>query len=146
MNVWSKVETSRCKPTSFAPCQVNLDIQIKRWGKLQVACCQRFNFGDPAATRTRDRLLRRQMLYPAELPDLPFWHWQPGIGLSVCYYGCKCTVLKCHLQLWGGFCYYPMRLLPVISAGCFSPRMLSMVGATSARRPSATCASLLSVT
>ena len=27
-------------------------------------------FSDPAATRTRDRLLRRQMLYPAELPDL----------------------------------------------------------------------------
>ena len=24
---------------------------------------------DPAAIRTRDRLLRRQMLYPAELPD-----------------------------------------------------------------------------
>ena len=28
--------------------------------------------GDPAAIRTRDRLLRRQMLYPAELPDLPW--------------------------------------------------------------------------
>ena len=26
---------------------------------------------DPAATRTQDRLLRRQMLYPAELPDRP---------------------------------------------------------------------------
>ena len=26
-------------------------------------------WGDPAATRTQDRLLRRQMLYPAELPD-----------------------------------------------------------------------------
>ena len=26
-------------------------------------------FGDPDAIRTRDRLLRRQMLYPAELPD-----------------------------------------------------------------------------
>lgn len=25
---------------------------------------------DPDAIRTRDRLLRRQMLYPAELPDL----------------------------------------------------------------------------
>lgn len=29
---------------------------------------------DPAAIRTRDRLLRRQMLYPAELPDLPQSH------------------------------------------------------------------------
>ena len=28
-------------------------------------------FCDPDAIRTRDRLLRRQMLYPAELPD-PF--------------------------------------------------------------------------
>ena len=27
---------------------------------------------DPDATRTHDRLLRRQMLYPAELPDLPY--------------------------------------------------------------------------
>ena len=26
-------------------------------------------FCDPDAIRTRDRLLRRQMLYPAELPD-----------------------------------------------------------------------------
>ena len=32
---------------------------------------------DLAAIRTRDRLLRRQMLYPAELPDLTIsaqWH------------------------------------------------------------------------
>ena len=28
--------------------------------------------GDPDAIRTRDRLLRRQMLYPAELPDHRF--------------------------------------------------------------------------
>ena len=28
-------------------------------------------FCDPDATRTHDRLLRRQMLYPAELPDRP---------------------------------------------------------------------------
>ena len=36
---------------------------------LQIDCKPRD--GDPAATRTQDRLLRRQMLYPAELPD-PF--------------------------------------------------------------------------
>ena len=29
-------------------------------------CC------DPDGIRTHDRLLRRQMLYPAELPDRPF--------------------------------------------------------------------------
>lgn len=29
-------------------------------------------FRDPDAIRTRDRLLRRQMLYPAELPDHRF--------------------------------------------------------------------------
>lgn len=32
-------------------------------------------FRDPDATRTHDRLLRRQMLYPAELPDRPFDGW-----------------------------------------------------------------------
>ncbi len=31
-----------------------------------------FSSCDPDATRTHDRLLRRQMLYPAELPDQPF--------------------------------------------------------------------------
>ena len=36
---------------------------------LQIDCKPRD--GDPAATRTQDRLLRRQMLYPAELPDRP---------------------------------------------------------------------------
>ena len=30
---------------------------------------QRISFRDPAAIRTRDRLLRRQMLCPTELPD-----------------------------------------------------------------------------
>ncbi len=29
-------------------------------------------FCDPVGTRTRNRLLRRQMLYPVELPDRPF--------------------------------------------------------------------------
>lgn len=37
---------------------------------------------DPAAIRTRDRLLRRQMLYPAELPDRPF-----------CFVGTKVVIL-----------------------------------------------------
>ena len=32
-------------------------------------------FRDPDATRTHDRLLRRQMLYPAELPDQPL-NWE----------------------------------------------------------------------
>ena len=36
-------------------------------------------FGDPDATRTHDRLLRRQMLYPAELPDRPFATAKIGI-------------------------------------------------------------------
>ena len=37
--------------------------------KIQKATL-RVAFCDPDAIRTRDRLLRRQMLYPAELPDL----------------------------------------------------------------------------
>ena len=44
---------------------------------------------DPAATRTRDRLLRRQMLYPAELPD----HLSESLLWNS---GCKVTKKKCN--------------------------------------------------
>ncbi len=39
------------------------NIYTKKESRLGLSC-------DPDATRTHDRLLRRQMLYPAELPDL----------------------------------------------------------------------------
>lgn len=38
------------------------NIYTKKESRLGLSC-------DPDATRTHDRLLRRQMLYPAELPD-----------------------------------------------------------------------------
>ena len=44
------------------------------------------------------------------------------------------------------FYVYPMRHLPVISFGCSRPMMCRMLGATSARTPSTTLASLFSVT
>ena len=37
-------------------------------------------FCDPDATRTHDRLLRRQMLYPAELPD-QYGRPSPGVPM-----------------------------------------------------------------
>ena len=43
---------------------------------LTCRCLDGFETCDPAAIRTRDRLLRRQMLYPAELPD----HLSCGVG------------------------------------------------------------------
>ena len=41
-----------------------LRVKIKKGHLLATLC-------DPVGTRTRNRLLRRQMLYPVELPDQP---------------------------------------------------------------------------
>ncbi len=46
---------------------------------------------DPDATRTHDRLLRRQMLYPAELPDL-----RPCYGFLSLFCVCKVRNFFCY--------------------------------------------------
>ena len=38
-------------------------------------------FGDPVGARTRDLLLRRQLLYPTELPDHPFCFAGAKVGI-----------------------------------------------------------------
>ena len=44
-------------------CNIRYILHINQNSHREVAVC------DPDAIRTRDRLLRRQLLYPAELPD-----------------------------------------------------------------------------
>ncbi len=46
-------------------------ILITNKGEGMVLSPSQVYYSDPDAIRTRDRLLRRQMLYPAELPDRP---------------------------------------------------------------------------
>ena len=55
----------------------NLVKNVQEWAELSFMRCKKVAISgeivtfesDPDATRTHDRLLRRQMLYPAELPD-----------------------------------------------------------------------------
>ena len=103
----------------------------------------------PFLTKKRENAFKKNtfVIKMCENADTP-----PSLGWGVCILSETCANLCCHvgirlaLQSVPAYRLSLMRHSPVMSAGCSSPMIWRMDGATSARRPSFTVAELLSVT